>query len=169
MCKVVPVDVYAEGDFRDLRFAEFAFTAIRDSVVEKMKRERVTHAEQPVWVNVDRPLPDRVQISFLAAVRREMVVEWKFPPGSLKIDDSAMQLLWNGEVVVGTSVVGNRIDLVFGYSWEEFLHEGSVTTFHAQAQDKLQKNTIFGWKGKGASKGKAFGKAKGWDIDPTDY
>ena len=129
------------------------------------------HGEQKIWINTDRPIQIRSQFSFLYGVKK-FFVSWDFARRSLWVDESDHALYWNGDLVVSTSIVNEKLSCTFGPSWKDFLLQGNLEELYTKANNALQKSSILQSKGKGKGKTESMQSQQSsqvFDVDVTDY
>ena len=170
-----PVEMYCKGDFRGLLFLKFLSQRDRDRAVERFRASRLFHGEAFMWMAADQPIEIRVPLSVLRNVRKQLI-DWDFPPHTLRIDESSCTLSWNGDLVLQTGHEEGHLQVYFGEGWEVYLAEGRVYESLKQ-EGTLQKAWLFKYKGEGKGKGKGnkgesgggVSGAKVFGLQPQDY
>eukprot|EP00973_Karenia_brevis_P063164 8782509-Karenia_brevis.AAC.1 len=155
------------GEFKGLMWIKFASEELRNSVVRTLGPLRLQHGSSGIWINRDRPVEERCQMSYLYAIKKLMVT-WEFAKGSLWVDENTRQLYWNEDVVTSTSVRDGELHVAFGSTWQDFLQEGNIDEIYDKANASLQKSLRIKSKGKGKGKSKAKGSST-INIDWQDY
>ena len=149
-------------------FCKFASNEVRNAAVKSFSQEHFEFNGKRVWISHDKPFAMRAQLSVLFALKRQLV-EWEIL-GKLWVDDDAMTLTWNGELVLSTDVSDSKLQVEFGDEWQEFLAPGNLQDVLQKARDSIERAAMFNTKGKGKGSGK--GKAcvdNFWGIGADNY
>ena len=144
------IDVYKKGKteehFKGMMFAKFACPAEAETAVTMIsarcaKENERTGEGKKLWCNLDRPIQQRVAISFLFSFKK-LLVQWKYEPRCIKIDTEKSTLKVAGREVLQASVT----DFTFSYDWmnddwakwKELVASSELLELAKNAQDKLK-------------------------------
>lgn len=143
-------DVFCKGKFKGIFYKKFGTTAERDSVVNWFRKSSIKIEGHPVWSKPDLPLHPRIIKSLLFGTRY-------ICDRALWVDENKNEVLLNGKEVLRASIRDGHLDIVYGESWEKYLHDPDFRAFNEMVTS-LRGKLAQGEGGKGG--GKKGGKFK---------
>ena len=149
-----PEIVYYKGDkFAGLAFAKFASSTAAENVIKKMAK--IQKGDEEVYCKKDLPLEQRVPLSFLLGLRRQLIT-WGFTKRKPRVNEYSNTLtVGGGNPVLKVTVGGNRLVLEWmsqdWKDWKELAESSEFKKLKEKAEETLSKAED---KGKGDGKGK---------------
>jgi hypothetical protein len=148
-----PENMYPNKDFKGILYAKFRNSSERDSVIAWFKKSSTQISGSTVWSKPDKPLHERVMRTLLFGTKFILDKSvWVDP-------DQRLVTLW-GEKVLQASIVDEKLSIVYGDGWEEYLHHKDHPEFVKMVKS-LHDKLAGGGKGDGKKGGKFGGEFQG--------
>ena len=128
----------------------YANTKERDDAIAAIRTAKFKWNGKPIWADADRPLDERLPVSFAFAVKM-LMADWEWQSQALYVDKNSGTLYLGEEMMLVSRVEGGTFKISYSDGWEEYLKSDAFTGI----VDGLQKKMA---KGKGGTKGSGKGK-----------
>ena len=149
-----PSIVYHKGEaFSGIVFAKFSNDKTAQDIAKTLTMVFKSKGER-IWCKKDLPLEQRVPLSFLLGLRRQLIT-WGFTKRKPRVEEESNTLTVGGNPVVKVTVDDNRLALQWmsqeWKDWKELVESSEFKNLKEKAEEKLAKAED---KGKGDGKGK---------------
>ena len=163
-----PTDIFFKGDeFKGFVFAKLISTSTVEHCIKLDSKAKTPIGDKVIYCKKDLPLEERVALSFLLGLRRELR-NWGY---SVRVEDDIMEMKFQGKPILCAQVRQGRLELDWldaaWASWFEHQNATEVTALK-KAQETMTKTYGKGSKGDGkgdAGKGKVAANGSGGNGD----
>ena len=136
--------IYHKGDeFRGVAFAKYASVPDAAKALSSWEQSRHQYKGQDVWCNEDRPLTQRVCVSFLLGLRRQLCLWGTAEKSAVKVDANACTLTFGDKDKVVASAAVNKDRLSIQWidqtweTWEELQQAPELKKLFEVANSRL--------------------------------
>ena len=157
-----PSESYYKGDdFSGVLFTKFTSPDAARQAIQRLQKNTTKVGNKSVWCKHDRPILERVQISLLLGLRRQLHLWGTYEKNQMRINETEFHMTVDRVRILSTTIDNGKIKISWHSAewdnWTELKESVELRTLIETANTKLSQTTTTTTKGKGDGKRKPAG------------